>query len=220
MGPFWRPDLTPQHQPVDDRYDWDLDPEFYADCASQSWYDPIVNTLVVLRYFGLFSARQIRQKLVKRAEVFMPGASYSFPHTAVKINKRSKLDTDKRWESNVGVQSVVVSLESENPQYQNTCKYEFINRIQNLSVESLSESEIEFAEVASNPSSFLGKVVNAKQREDTPVWMLSDVNDYWIRADFMEDRIRQLTFMADEDGSEPFIELDHDKEIIRNASNA
>lgn len=86
-GPFMSPDLIPDKPPEEHRYDWDLDPRFYSDYAVGSRLDPVPNTLNVLRCHGLFSARQIRQKLVKRREIFEPGATYRFPHIRILIIK-------------------------------------------------------------------------------------------------------------------------------------
>lgn len=218
-GPFYRPDLVPQLPPESNRYDWDLDPDFYSDCAmSFGGFDPVSDTLNALRCHGLFSARQVKQKLVKRREIFKPGETYQFPHSSVEINKIPRSLGARSFEAVVGVQSVIVELATLDQSILK--RHEFAKRLSQLTPDTLAESEFSF-QVDSDDSKIFTCTVNkdSEVNGNTVRWT-GDPNEYWIKIEFIHDQFSRLVFRADENGSKPFIELDHDKEMVRHASNA
>ncbi len=218
-GPFLGTGLEPKHPPSVDRYDWDIDPKFYSDCAiSSSNFDPVSDTLNVLRCYGLFSARQIKQKLVKRREIFKPGETYQFPHSSVQIVDIPRSLRARPFEAVVGVQSVIVELSTLDQD--KLMQHEFAKRLSNLTPDKLAESEFRFQIDKEDSNLFRCTVGKDSEANGNTYACIGDPNEYWISVEFRNDQFSRLIFRADENGSKPFIELDHDKEIIRNASNA
>lgn len=215
-GPFQRPDLAPRYGPKIDRYCWDSDTEGLSENAE--WYeeDPVSTCLVALRCFGLFSARQVRQKLVKRGQVFRPGSQYRFSEAVVEINSIPR-GLREPWSYPVGVQSVRVEVESGRDS--GGPKWDFVSALRSLTPESLSGSRLGFKVSSDSESVFAVDTADLDEEDFRRLLTDMDPNDYFIEAEFRDERLSSLTFSASKEKTDPFAEADFDKEIVRHASN-